>query len=344
MIEARNQFIKLLDQYGNEIIRDESRFKSLLGDFFQGKHKAERNILVSSINAGIPDRLLNESGTLPYSILRSQCAGLLEQEGFEAGLSHWAVDTWAMGLKIINPIESEKNKGSLKKPQKTPPQQKKSTPPSAVSPPSDTDPIQQTTPSNSNNPPSQSSAIVILLLFCLMLIGGVFFIGPVLLNKTSPQSSSASHEVSIITKTPTPVTTRASRYSSSSSFPPTSSAYPGGKLINLLNSNSNNFDLAQTSGPLAVEMKIYPEMVRDEKTAYSGSGDMSGTTYRSTRPERTADVRIMVTKKETGELLSDEYYSNFVNAEEQRDFRIYKDGPYNFAITGKKVVVDLYIH
>jgi uncharacterized RDD family membrane protein YckC len=105
--EARSQFLKLIDHYGNDIYNDPPLFKSLLNDYFKGKYKSERNVLVGSISAGVPERFLKSQGSIAYPTLRSQCIDLIQQEGFESKLAQWAVDSWAIGFNIIKKTDAD---------------------------------------------------------------------------------------------------------------------------------------------------------------------------------------------------------------------------------------------
>lgn len=104
--QARFDFLQFIDQYGEEIYKDRQKFKSLLNDAFKGDFKAEKNVLVSSIATGVPERLLDNKDTIAYQSLRSQCISLIQQEGFEPKLAQWATDTWAIAFKIIDEATS----------------------------------------------------------------------------------------------------------------------------------------------------------------------------------------------------------------------------------------------
>jgi hypothetical protein len=68
---------------------------------------------VGSIGAGVPERLLKNQGALAYPILRSQCIDLIQQEGFESKLAQWAVDSWAIGFKIIERTDTDETTGRM---------------------------------------------------------------------------------------------------------------------------------------------------------------------------------------------------------------------------------------
>jgi hypothetical protein len=112
-VEARSWFLKLIAHYGTDIYKDPTKFKSLLNDYFKGKYKSERNVLVGSISAGVPERLLNNQGSIAYPTLRSQCIDLIQQEGYELKLAQWAVDTWAIGFNIIKKTDADEITGSI---------------------------------------------------------------------------------------------------------------------------------------------------------------------------------------------------------------------------------------
>lgn len=115
MTDARSLFQQLIGHSGKEIYKDPTQFTSSLNDYFGGQFKGERNVLISSIRGGVPDRLLKNRDSLPYPTLKSQCINLILQDGFEPGLAQWAVDTWAIVLDVVE----EKNCTPLSQPEKS---------------------------------------------------------------------------------------------------------------------------------------------------------------------------------------------------------------------------------
>jgi hypothetical protein len=84
-----------------------------LNDYFKGKYKKEKNILIDSISEGIPRDLLQRSGNLPYDMLLRQYIIRMQHWGFDQNLSRWVVDSWAIGFNIIEKSDSEENSGYI---------------------------------------------------------------------------------------------------------------------------------------------------------------------------------------------------------------------------------------
>jgi hypothetical protein len=111
--KARSCFLELIDCYGNDIYKDPLRFRFLLNDYFKGQYKSQRNVLVGSISAGVPDFLLSRDGSNSVTKLQSRCINMIQNEGFGPHLAKWAADSWAIAFKIIERSDIEETTGNI---------------------------------------------------------------------------------------------------------------------------------------------------------------------------------------------------------------------------------------
>jgi tetratricopeptide (TPR) repeat protein len=99
--QPRNILIKLLSQHDLSYFQDSNQFRNVLNDFFKGQNKKESRILTDSFKQNIPQDLLAKNNSVPYEILSVQLVHRLVNFGFAGDLAKWAVDSWALSLKII---------------------------------------------------------------------------------------------------------------------------------------------------------------------------------------------------------------------------------------------------
>ena len=99
--QPRNILIKILSQHDLSYFQDSNQFRNVLNDFFKGQNKKESRILTDSFKQNIPHDLLARKNSVPYEILSVQLVHRLVNYGFASDLAKWAVDSWALALKII---------------------------------------------------------------------------------------------------------------------------------------------------------------------------------------------------------------------------------------------------
>jgi tetratricopeptide (TPR) repeat protein len=98
---ARKQLCELLEQYGQTIINEPKRCKSILSDLAP-EQRLEINLLVMALEQKVPDELLKPSGLTPIELqLERISQGLHDSTGIEENMAYWAVESWALALAII---------------------------------------------------------------------------------------------------------------------------------------------------------------------------------------------------------------------------------------------------
>ncbi|HOW76066.1 MAG TPA: DUF1566 domain-containing protein [Candidatus Competibacteraceae bacterium] len=98
----RQKLRELIIEYGRSLCDDPRRCEALLKDYC-GQHKREIFVLVSALKNRVADDLLKTSASVPQSILLARLHKRLEEElAMTAEAAHWAVESWALALNVIN--------------------------------------------------------------------------------------------------------------------------------------------------------------------------------------------------------------------------------------------------
>ncbi len=106
---------RIIAKYGNDLCSDARRCEGLLKDLC-GEYRREISVLINAIEERIPLDLLAAGSSVPRDLLLSKLAKRLEDNlGLTLEAAHWAVNSWAVALGVINETEvaaKEKNKSS----------------------------------------------------------------------------------------------------------------------------------------------------------------------------------------------------------------------------------------
>jgi hypothetical protein len=81
----------------------------MLNDLLRGGHRREVFVLVSALQAGIAADLLRTGSGVPMPLLLGRLRQRLEDDlMLRADAAHWAVETWALALGVIDsPVQME---------------------------------------------------------------------------------------------------------------------------------------------------------------------------------------------------------------------------------------------
>lgn len=97
----RTQLCLMLTQYGTVIMTEPKRCKNLLSDLAP-QFPLENNLLMAVLEQKIAEQLLKPSVLVPIEIQLERFARQLNSTlGIELSLAYWAVESWALALKLI---------------------------------------------------------------------------------------------------------------------------------------------------------------------------------------------------------------------------------------------------
>ncbi len=97
---VREILIEIVNRYDKTVWSEDRRLKGMLFDFCPA-NKKENNLLLHALIVCVPNKLLSGSFG-PYEIARNRCADLIcEAYGTSQDIAVWAVDSWAVALRII---------------------------------------------------------------------------------------------------------------------------------------------------------------------------------------------------------------------------------------------------
>lgn len=112
---VRETLKRLVSEHGTELCLNQQRLEGLLRDFC-GQHRREIKVLITSIQEGITDALLQVSGTEVDPLLAHRLVQRLhEGAGIDKRYSEWAVNTWAiaLGKSVPERLEERAEKAHL---------------------------------------------------------------------------------------------------------------------------------------------------------------------------------------------------------------------------------------
>ena len=106
MNDAPRQTLReLVARHGPGLCSDAKRCEGLLRDLC-GAHRREINILVGALKERVPLDLLAGRGTMPRGLLLSRLAKRLEDQlALTEDAARWAVDSWALALRVVTEAE-----------------------------------------------------------------------------------------------------------------------------------------------------------------------------------------------------------------------------------------------
>jgi tetratricopeptide (TPR) repeat protein len=97
----RTQLCLMLKQYGQIIMTDPKRCKALLSDLAP-EHRLETYLLITDLEQKITDDLLKPNHLMPINIrLERLTQSLRDAVGIEEAYAYWAVESWALALRVI---------------------------------------------------------------------------------------------------------------------------------------------------------------------------------------------------------------------------------------------------
>ena len=115
---ARNTLCDLVKQYGASLGSDPKRCEGLLKDHC-GEEKRGIFFLVNAAKEGIPSSLLGSQSSMPRELLINNLIERLQDNvGFEEKYARWAVESWALALRVEFPetkIEPKPSEALLNK-------------------------------------------------------------------------------------------------------------------------------------------------------------------------------------------------------------------------------------
>jgi formylglycine-generating enzyme required for sulfatase activity len=98
----RQKLCEIISQYRHEVLDDTRRLEGLLRDYCSA-YKKEVNVLVIALKERIPFELLKSNDNLPREVLFARLVSrLVEDLGLSEDVAVWAVETWALALKVID--------------------------------------------------------------------------------------------------------------------------------------------------------------------------------------------------------------------------------------------------
>ncbi len=99
--EPREKLRELIIQYGRCLCDDPRRCEALLKDYC-GQYKREIFALVTAQKNRVAEDLLKASSGMPQSVIVARLIKRLEDElGLAENVAHWAVESWALALGVI---------------------------------------------------------------------------------------------------------------------------------------------------------------------------------------------------------------------------------------------------
>jgi len=89
---------QLVQQYGLGIIRDRGKLEALFNDVFSS-HRKEMRVLLSVVEQGVVERLIDESISVPSLPLKAEFIKQIHEEtAIDQSLLSWGIDAWVRAL------------------------------------------------------------------------------------------------------------------------------------------------------------------------------------------------------------------------------------------------------
>lgn len=107
--QARQLLLRLIRDYGTDLINDPQRLNALFKDYARGQFKREIFLCVQAAREGIALDLLNNQH-LPLEALSIRLSNQLQDDyGLDKQAADWAIETWLMVLGLPHHSFSKKN-------------------------------------------------------------------------------------------------------------------------------------------------------------------------------------------------------------------------------------------
>jgi formylglycine-generating enzyme required for sulfatase activity len=126
---VRDTLAALIVRYGHYLSADPQRCEAMLRDLC-GQHRREIAVLIRALKQRVATDLLATSAGLPAPLLLGRLRKRLEdEEAMTAEAAHWAVETWALALGVIDtPVPVQTKPPEPRKPDRVEPEQSKPPP------------------------------------------------------------------------------------------------------------------------------------------------------------------------------------------------------------------------
>jgi flagellar biosynthesis GTPase FlhF len=112
----RHVLCNLIQKYGTSLCDDRGRCSGLLHDFC-GAHKAEIAVLLTALEETVPLALITQSKTTsPRMLIGRLVKRLQDDRHLTDEAAHWAVESWALALGIIQSTDVSQPKSKPKPP------------------------------------------------------------------------------------------------------------------------------------------------------------------------------------------------------------------------------------
>lgn len=100
-ILTREVLLKLIEEFGHDLLNDKRRLKGLLLDYCGGC-RVEVNLLIKAVEADVPKLLLQSNQDVPSELLKIQLTNRLINEYFiTQDAAYRAVNTWSYALGLV---------------------------------------------------------------------------------------------------------------------------------------------------------------------------------------------------------------------------------------------------
>jgi len=110
----RQMLRRILAKNGKEICSNARRCENLLKDLC-GSYRREINVLVNAIEERVPLDLLAANRSTPTELLLTRLEKRLEEQtALTAEAARWAVESWALALKVVTDAEIEARENRAK--------------------------------------------------------------------------------------------------------------------------------------------------------------------------------------------------------------------------------------
>ncbi len=98
---ARQVLRSIVAKHGNDVCSDRRRCTALLKDACGAAYSRELNVLLSALNEGLPEELLQVSIGSPAPVWVARLAArLVDNLGLTDEAARWAVESWAIALRV----------------------------------------------------------------------------------------------------------------------------------------------------------------------------------------------------------------------------------------------------
>lgn len=98
----RAQLCFILNKYGRSIIDDPRHCRTLLTERAP-LHRLEISLLITALGQQVAQELLNPTALIPVAMQLERLAqGLHDNVGIQKDFAYWAVESWALALKVIH--------------------------------------------------------------------------------------------------------------------------------------------------------------------------------------------------------------------------------------------------